>query len=199
MPTPTGNGANVIVGIGYLYTAPANTAATAFATGSAVAAAWNTPATGATGWTYSGMTEDGVTLTVNRKTDDIRVEEQSTPVVVVNDTTDITVGITFAEDTIANMVNAYAGGTVTTNAATTTVPGNTTLALSDTLLTVAVQFFGANAFGFQRQVYIPEVVGRGNIKTSYKRTKTARMYPCEFTAICPVASIIITDLTANAT
>ncbi len=190
-----GTASNVIVGEATLYIAPANTAippvpATAGAT------SWAVPTTP---WVQSGFTESGVVLNVDRKVNDVYVDEQSTPVVIVPQTMDVAIDITFAEDTIANMVNAYGGGTVTQTTAGAATPGLTTLALSNSLTTVALVFYGVNSFGFQRQVYIPEVVSTGKVKTEYMRYKSARTYPTTFTAICDPSLIIVNDITAAVT
>lgn len=190
-----GTASNVIVGVATLYIAPANTAATGLSPTVGTAAF----ATVASPWVLSGFTEDGVTLNVDNNNNLIRVEEQPTPVLAVKDTTSVTVDVSFAEDTIANMVNAYGGGTVTTVAAGAQAPGYTTLALSDYLTEVALQFFGANPAGFVRQVYIPAAFSNGKVKTSYRRAKANRSYPTAFEAVCDMPSITIIDLTAVVT
>jgi len=190
----TNTASNVIVGVATMYIAPANTAATALPTTSG-ATAWATPSTP---WVATGFTETGVTLNVDTKTGEIRVEEQSTPVLITPDSKDVTIDVTFAEDTIANMQNAYGGGSITTVVAATGVPGTTTLNLAEALTVVAVQFFGTNSHGFQRQVYIPSMVAAGKVKTEYMRMKTARLYPTTFTTTCAPASISIVDITAAA-
>ena len=210
MATATGTPGNVIVGVASLYIAPAGTQATPVASGTtgaqgaqgaqgAAAFATVNLTAGAQGWQFSGFTEDGVSLNVANNDNLIRVEEQPTPVLAVKDTTSITVDITFAEDTIANMVYAYGGGTITTTAAGAKQPGVSSLALSDFLTTVALQFFGANPYGFVRQVYIPSVISNGRVKTSYRRAKANRSYPTAFEAVCDMPSISIIDLTAVAT
>ena len=206
----TGTPGNVIVGVASLYIAPSGTQATPIAAGStgpqgaqgaqgAATFATINSTSGSQGWQFSGFTEDGVSLNVNNNNNLIRVEEQPTPVLVVKDTTSVTVDITFAEDTIANMVYAYGGGTIGTQAAGAKTPGSSTLALSDFLTTVALQFFGANPFGFVRQGYVPSVISNGRVKTSYRRAKANRSYPTSFEAVCDMASISIIDLTAVAT
>jgi len=190
-----GTASNVIVGVASMWIAPANTAAPAVSStvGSATFGPPISP------WVASGFTESGVTLNVDRKTGEIRVEEQSTPVLITPDSTDVTIDITFAEDTIANMQNAYGGGTITTVAASASVPGQSILTLADALTAVAVWFTGANSFGFQRGVYIPNMVASGKVKTEYLRMKSPRLYPATFTAICAMSAITITDLTAVVT
>lgn len=190
----TNTASNVIVGVATMYIAPANTAASALPITSG-ATAWATPSAP---WVATGFTETGVTLNVDTKTGEIRVEEQSTPVLITPDSKDVTIDVTFAEDTIANMQNAYGGGTITTVIAATGVPGHTTLNLAEALTVVAVQFFGSNAAGYQRQVYIPSMVAAGKVKTEYMRMKTSRLYPTTFTATCAPASISVIDITAAA-
>ena len=178
-----------------MWIAPANTAAPAVGStaGTAVFAAPSGP------WVNIGFTEDGVTLNVDRKIDEIRVEEQSTPVLIAPDQVDVTIDITFVEDTIANMQSAYGGGAITTVAASASVPGQSILTLADALTEVAVWFTGVNSFGFIRGVYIPIMISAGKVKTSYKRAKSPRMYPATFTAVCAMNQITVTDLTAVVT
>jgi hypothetical protein len=147
-------------------------------------------------WVPAGFSESGVTLTVDRKVDEIRAEEQSTPVLVVPDTTDVTVDITFIEDVLANAALAYGGSTITTVAATSSLPATTTLTLAESLTQYAIAAVGVNSFGFARLLYIPDVYSGGKVKTSYRRTKTPRSYPTTFTAACALAQIAITDATA---
>ncbi len=187
-----GTASNVIVGVASLYIAPVGTAKPSVPT-TAGATSWATPTTP---WVASGFTETGVTLNVDRKTGEIRVEEQSTPVLITPDTLDVTIDITFAEDTIANMQNAYGGGTITTTAASASTPGLSTLNLADALTAVAVVFYGVNSFGYQRQVYIPSMVAAGKVKTQYMRVKSPRLYPTTFTATCAPSAIEIDDITA---
>lgn len=189
-----GTASNVIVGVASLYIAPANTVMPSLPATSG-ATAWPTPSTP---WVPSGFTESGVVLNVDRKTGEIRVEEQSTPVLITPDTLDVTIDITFAEDTIPNMQNAYGGGTILTTVAATGVPGNTELTLADALTSVAILIYGVNSHGYQRQIYIPSMVSAGKVKTEYMRVKSPRLYPTTFTATCAPAAISIIDITAAA-
>ena len=184
-----GTGSNVLVGLAQLYIAPASTASPVFA-GTGLITTPTTP------WVAVGFTESGVTLTVDRKVDEIHVEEQSTPVLVTPNTVDVTIDVTFAEDTIANMATAYGGATVTTTAATSTTPATSSLALAEALSEVALAGVGVNAFGFARLFYVPIMQASGKVKTEYRRTKTPRSYPVTFNAICPLASIVVTDATS---
>ena len=186
-----GTAAAVIVGLAQAYIAPAGTASPTVAGTTGLITTPTTP------WVAVGFTESGVALTVDRKVDEIHVEEQSTPVLVVPDTTDVTIDLTFAEDTILNMQTAYGGGTITTTAASGSIPGTTTLALADALESLALCFIApANSFGYQRLIYIPTVISGGKVKTTYARAKANRSYPATFTAVCPLSQIVITDVTA---
>lgn len=184
-----GTSTNVIVGPAQVWIAPVGSSEPVVA-----------PTTGlytpTTPWVQVGFTEEGVSLNLDRKTNKIMVEEQSTPVVITTDTTDFTVEFSFAEDTVANMSQAYGGGTVSTVAASGSAAGYTSLALADPLTTVALFIVATNAAGFHRSIYIPEVVSMGKVKTSYRRAKAARSYPVSFDSICPPSSIVITDITA---
>ncbi len=190
-----GTPANVIVGAATFYIAPANTPLPAF-TGTAGAGSFVTPTTP---WVLQGFTENGIKLNVQAKADEIRVEEQSTPALVTKDTTDFTLDFSLAEDIIANMQTAYGGGTITVQAATVSAPGYTQLALSDTLQELAFFATGTNPFGFQRGIYVPVCVSVAKVTTSYMRAKQARLYPVSLQAMCPLADILITDITAVVT
>src|SRR4051812_12763833 len=100
MPTP--NTASVLVGQATLYTAPADTAQPADTL--AEGATWLTP------WTYVGGTEEGVSFLVGTDTNDIRIEEQSTPVMVVVTNKNVRVTTSLSEDTVDTMKLAYGGG-----------------------------------------------------------------------------------------
>lgn len=186
-----GTQSNVLVGTATLFIAPKGTAVPVFQASGII----TTPATP---WVNSGFTESGVILNVDQKVSDIRVETEPTPMRVVLTSTTVTIDITFSEDTIQNMKFAYGGGLITTNAPTTTEPGTSVLTLAAALTTVAVLLTGTNAFGLSRTVYIPEMVSAGKTKTSYVRVKSARTYPATFTALCPMATVVITDATAIA-
>ncbi len=188
-----GTAANVIVGVAQAWIAPANTASPVFTTLTGLVTTPTTP------WVEVGFTESGVTRNSARKTTNIMVEEQSTPILVVPDTTDFTIDITFAEDVILNMQTAYGGGTITQIVASGTSPALTVLTLADALTAFAIALVGTNASGLSRLVYVPNLISGGKVKTSYQRAKAARTYPATFTAVCPLSSIVITDATAVGT
>lgn len=180
----------VLIGTAILYTAPANTTPPADTV--ADGTTWTAP------WTYVGATEEGVSLAVGTDTGDIRVEEQSTPVLIVVNSKNVRILAALSEDTIENMKLAYGGGTLTTTAAATGVPGTKKLALSNSVSVLAAGFEGVNAFGFYRRVYIPQVLSVADITTAYRRSTNNRSYAIELRAICDPSLITITDKTAAA-
>ncbi len=184
-----GTAANVLVGAAQIYTAPASTAPPTVA-----------PTTGlivpTTPWVEVGFTIAGLTWSVQQKPVDIMVEEQSTPVMVVPDTADVTLAFEMAEDTLASIALAYGGGTTAVTAPGASSAGYTTLTLSSSLAVVAACFVGVNPAGFNRLVYVPLVVSTAKVDTKYLRAKAPRSYPATLTAICPLNAIVITDVTA---
>jgi hypothetical protein len=186
---------NVIVGLAQLYVAPYG------ASGEPAPA--DTVAKGAPwggNWVAMGGTSQGVAITMAPKTVDITIEEQMTPADVVIDTMDISVKVTLSEDVIASMQLAYGGGgVITTQAATGTLIGKTTLTLADSLANLSVGFEATNSFGYWRRVYIPKIVSVASVETSYRRAKAQRMYPVTLRAICDPSLIDVVDQTAPIT
>jgi hypothetical protein len=180
----------VLIGTAILYTAPANTAAPADTI--ADGTTWASP------WTYVGATEEGVSLAVGTDTGDIRVEEQSTPVLIVVNAKNVRILAALSEDTIENMKLAYGGGTLTTTAAATGIPGTKKLVLSNSVSILAAGFEGVNSYGFYRRVYIPQVLSVADVTTPYRRAANNRAYNIELRAVCDPSLITITDKTAIA-
>ncbi len=187
-----GTAANVLVGIANMFTAPVNTSAPTV-----------TPATGIvtplTPWVAVGFSTDGVAFSVDNKTVDINVEEQTTPIDILIESADVGIEITLSEDTIASMVIAYGGATSTVTAASGSVAGTTLLNLSDSLTPIAVCFIGVNSFGLSRLVYIPSVVSAAKVSTKYRRAKEQRMYPVQLRALCDKTAVQILEVTATET
>lgn len=186
-----GTAANILVGEVNIYTAPASTAAPTLATTGLV----TTPTTP---WVSPGFTVSGLQLDVDGRTTPIYVDELSTPVLIVPDTTMIDVIFEMAEDTLANALIAYGRGSLASVAAATSTPGTDTLTLSDSLNQLAVAFTGTNRNGLSRIVYVPQVLSTAKVSTKYER-KAARSYPVTLSAICAPSSITIVDATAAGT
>ena len=185
-----GTAANVIVGQAQTYLAPANTASPVITALTGLVVTPSAP------WVAVGFTENGVTINNDRKVNNnIMVEEQSTPILVVPDSTMFTIDIAFAEDTILNMQTAYGGGTITTVAASVSQVPETILTLADALTAFAMYFVATSSAGLARTIYIPNVISAGKVKTSYVRAKANRQYAATFTAVCPLNSIVISDVT----
>lgn len=185
--------ANVLVGPATLYTAPANTARPTDRT--ALGATWPAP------WTYIGATEEGVSLVVGTDTTDILVEEQSIPVAVSVNKSNIAVNFALAEDVIENIKLSYGRGAITTSVAGTPgtgPPAMKTLTLSDTLDQLAVGFETSmpTNVAFWRRVYIPSVLSLADVTTAYRRAANNRSYNTSLRAVCPTSSIQIYEQTA---
>lgn len=147
-------------------------------------------------WVAIGGTLEGVKLSKNPKTVDIRIEEQSPPADVVIDTQDISVMTTLSEEAVTNMKLAYGGGVITTQAPTTSLIGKSTLVLSDVLDLLSVGFEGINPEGFWVRAYIPKVVSAAQVDTSFRRAAQQRLWPVTLRAICPVSQIQVVEMTA---
>jgi hypothetical protein len=111
---------NVIIGVGYLYHAAADTAEPATAPGPGGAA----PA----GYTYVGATQEGVTLNLDREVNQHYVEESSIQVFSTPGNSTFTIELQLAESTLANWKLGVGGGSIASDV----------LTLSDTLDIVAL-------------------------------------------------------------
>lgn len=192
----TVNVLNVMVGTATLWVAP-------WSGGEPVAAPADSVAQGAAWggtWTSPGATDQGVTLNYQPKTNDIMIEEQLTPAKVTVDTVDLGLEVSLAEDVIANIQLALGGaGTITTQAATSSLIGKSTLVLSDALEQLSVGFEGVNPSGYWRRLYIPSVLSVGSVKASYRRAKSARLYALNLRCVCDLSQVQIVDMTAPET
>lgn len=191
---PSFNTANVLFGVGILFTAPVGTAVPSDQN-LGVATSWS-----GLGWTYVGATEAGVTLTFNPAVQNIMVEEQPTPAGVAINTADLQVTTSMSEETLSNVNMSWGnGGTIAVTPAGAGQPGKSVLTLSINFQHVAVALIGQNQLGFARVLYIPQMVSAGQVQTAYRRAAQQRLYPLTLSAICPWNNITWTDLTAVAT
>lgn len=175
----------VIVGLATAYTGPQNEPLPANSV--ALGGSW------AGNWLYTGATDSGVALGHSKNTNDIMIEEQSTPALITVTSSDIGVTITLAEDTIENMKVAYGSGSIVVNAGAT--PPNKVYTFNDTLATFAIAFEGLNKFGKARRVYVPSAIAIAQADTAYRRAAANRTYATRFRAICPPTSITVTEIT----
>lgn len=191
---PPYSSANVLYGVGVLFTGPVGTALPSDQN-LGVGSSWVSG-----GWSYIGATEQGLSLTFNPTTTDIRVEEQQTPVAALVDQVTMEVTTSLSEETLANINLSWGnGGTVAVTAPGASQPGKTTLTLSTSFGSLACAVVGKNQLGFARVLSIPIVMSAGSVKTDYRRAANNRSYPLTLNAISPMSSITITDLTAIAT
>jgi hypothetical protein len=193
---------NVLVGISTLYLAgygqttpgsPEPMVADTIAYGTAWGGAWQP----------IGATDSGVEFGVANTMVDQRIEEQSTPALVVVDTQEITIDFTLDEDLLANFLISVGQGSLVTQAATTLLIGKTTLSFSLNLNPYSVGFETVNTFlgptGLQmfRRAYVPKMIsGNAKVNVAMTRAKTKRMYATSLRAICPSSSILVVDQTA---
>jgi hypothetical protein len=184
---------NVLYGIGVLFTAPVGTAVPSDQN-LGVGSSWVSG-----GWNYIGATDQGVSLTFNPTTTDIRIEEQQTPVAALVDQVTMEITTSLSEETLANISLAWGNsGSVSVTAPGASQPGKTTLVLSTNFNSLACALVGKNQLGFARVLSVPVVMSAGSVKTDYRRAANNRSYPLTLNAISPMNEITITDLTALA-
>lgn len=193
--TPPGyNTANVVYGLGILFTAPPGTSVPSDQN-LGVGTSWT-----GLGWSYVGATEAGVTVTFNPQTQNLTVEEQPTPVAVTVNTADLQITTSMSEDTLANVNLSWGlGGTIAVTPAGAGQPGKSVLTLSTNFSTMACAVVGKNQLGFARVLFIPQVISAGQVQTAYRRAAQQKLYPLTLSAVCPFNQITWTDLTAIAT
>lgn len=107
--------ANVIVGYGFLYTAPGGTALPTLTT-QPTSSTWTSA-----GFTEVGYTDDGVTVTYTPTFKNIEVDESMSPVQIVLIGEKLEISVKLAEATLLNLVQSIAGSTLTETATTSTL------------------------------------------------------------------------------
>lgn len=191
---PAYTATNVLYGVGVLFTAPVGTAVPGDQN-LGVGSSWISG-----GWSYVGATEQGVSLTFNPTTTDIRIEEQQTPVAALVDNVSLQIATSLSEETLVNINMAWGNsGTVAVTAPGASQPGKSVLTLSTIFTSLAAAIIGKNQLGFARVLSVPIVMSAGSVKTDYRRAANARLYPLTLNAISPLTSITVSDLTAIAT
>lgn len=190
--TPVYTKANILTGMAKLYLAPqtAGAPATHPALTVMINTDWGDP------WVTPGATTEGLTFHFERATDTINIEEQLPAVDYVATGATIQVATTLSEDTLDNMVWTYGGGTITTHAATSTLPAYDELHLTDDMETISLGFEGINPAGFFRRVFLDDVQSTAAVETPYRRAAGQRVYPVTFTYTGAISDIDIQDMTA---
>lgn len=197
--TPQYTRTNVVTGLAQMYLAPydATTPPALPADTAVLGFDWASP------WEPAGATLEGVTVTFEREAQDIRIEEQTTPVDQRTTSAGFRISASLSEDTLNTMRYAYGGGTITTQAAATGLPGTQRLVISEEVDHFALGLEGqapprAGVTTPWRRILIPDVVSIAEVETPYRRADGQRVYPVEFSSLVPVSEIVIKELNAVA-
>ena len=190
---PAFTSSNVLYGVGVLFTAPVGTSVPSDQN-LGVGSSWVSG-----GWSYVGATEQGVSLTFNPTTTDIRIEEQQTPVAALVDNVSLQITTSLSEETLTNINMAWgSGGSVAVTAPGASQPGKSVLTLSTTFNSLAACIIGKNQLGFARVFSVPVMMSSGSVKTDFRRAASARLFPLTLNCLSPLSAITVTDLTSIA-
>lgn len=146
-------------------------------------------------WLPAGGTEQGWQYNGQKSTQDITIEEQSTPVGVQVTSQQVNIAGTLAEDVMQSWqwgLNALK----TVTAQGVGQPGKTELNLTDNLVHYAVALEMANKFGLPRRAYIPDTVAVENITIAFRRAAAMRMIPIGFRSVCATNLIRVQEITS---
>jgi hypothetical protein len=146
-------------------------------------------------WQPVGATDQGWTFASNKTTQQITIEEQSTPVFTEVTAQTLTITGSLSEDITPTLAMAY-NMTVATTAPSVSNPGYDTLAMSDIPVQYAVALIMANQKGYPRWLYVPTTVCVANVSAALRRAAAKRMYGAEFSSTCNTSSIQILNITA---
>lgn len=187
---PTYNRLNVLVGMANCFVQPWNPAVPAVLPSDLIAlnGVWAAP------WTAIGATDQGLSFSFQRKTTNIMIEEQQTPVQVTSDATDVMALVDLAEDSLTTMLWAFGGGTITAIAATVPQPAMNVLQIHSNLDNFAFGFEGSDPAGFYRRVLLQPVVSAGKVDAKYRRAAGKRMYQTSFTYLDKLENIMIREM-----
>lgn len=187
----------VRVGLAQVYLAPYSASSPAVLPADTVALGGTWPSTPQV-WTPIGATDEGVKFVFQRKTEDVRVEEQLTPVDVVTTEVQVSIETVFAEDKFEAIRYACGGGTITTQAAAVGVIGKKTLVLSTDLTHYALGLEVKNKQGFFRRMLISDIVSVADVSAEYRRAAAKRMYAASFRTLIKPEDIVWFEKTADA-
>lgn len=156
-------------------------------------ALFNTSTWEAAGWIGAGGTDEGFKIAAEANTQDVMIEEQSTPVTTTVESRTIGIEMALAEDTLETMKLAWNGGTINTVAGP---PAKRTMALQDAINFWTVVLEMRNSLGFARRIYIPRGTFTGSGDTEFRRAADKRLYPLRFNSNCNISQILITEMSA---
>lgn len=193
-PNPRYTPQNVVRGPASLWYRAQDNTATIPGGALALGGDWSNAVSGNPLWLPIGATQAGVTMNWSRKTSDITIEEQINAVDVATDALDPTIDTVLSEDTLESMVLAYGGGTITTTAPTTLLPGTRQVAFTSELSHITLGFEGINSKSYWRRGLWQDVLSVATVKTDYVRSKTQRLYAVSFRLVSSVESMITVEM-----
>lgn len=138
-------------------------------------------------WTPCGATDQGWQFGADKSTQEIRIEEQSTPVARTITDQSITLSAALSEDVTQTLELAY--NAVSTH--TTGPPAYDDIQLSDVPIEYAVGLVTVSASGKGRIIYAPSWVQLSNPSVSFRRASDKRSYEAQFSTTCEIAKIRI--------
>lgn len=142
-------------------------------------------------WINPGGTEDGYRLTADSSTQSHTIEEQPNPVLVTLETRGLGIAASLAEDTLDSLRLAFAGGTITVAGSGLAVK---TFQLATGIEEFAVGLDMDTVAGVTRRIIIPRASGAGSVDVAFRRSASKRLWPIQFSALCPPEDIIIQDI-----
>lgn len=190
---------NVIRGMAQIWTRPQDDTAVLPSNTLAIGGDWSTPATGNALWTSIGASESGATVRFSRATNDITIEEQLNPVDIATTSIDPRIEVTLAEDTLETMKLAYGGGTITTVAPASGIPGYRELTIAQDIDHLTIGLEGentkTNASNVRqwRRILWLDVLSVADVETSYRNAETQRLYAVSFRLVSPISSMLIRE------
>ena len=184
---------NVIRGMAQIWTRPQDDTATLPSNTLALGGDWSVPATGNANWTPTGASESGATMRFSRSTNDITIEEQMNPVDIATTSIDPRLEVTLAEDTLETMKLAYGGGTITTVAPQTGIPGYRELTIAQDIDHLTLGLEGMNTNTQWRRVLWLDVLSVADVETSYRNAESQRLYAVSFRLVSPITSMLIRE------
>lgn len=149
-------------------------------------------------WTPCGATDQGWTFGADKSTQQIQIEEQSTPVKTTLTTQSISIAGSLSEDVTRTLALALNGTSVATTAGASS-PGYDTVHLQDEVIEYAVAMVTVNSQGFGRIIYAPRWSQLNNVSAAFRRAADKRMYAVQFSTTCDIEDIEIINFTAAPT
>lgn len=148
-------------------------------------------------WMTGGGSEQGWSVAGNTQTQDITIEEQSTPVgtTITGRTFNITGNL--SEDVMRSWQLGF-NGTLAQIAQGVGQPAVSVLTLSDKVQHYSVALEMANRFGLARRIYIPDAVCLESPTVAFRRAAAQRLIGANFRSVCAIGDIQVRECTAPA-